>query len=120
VRPASQCDLLFLSLNKSEALFSPSTRYRDLARREAATLITADRRLQPTQQLTHQSDQLPLGEIIQGRRWWGHSWIFQNLGQRSLPQLRGAWIPPGCPSSRASRAELERCRWSGSANALGR
>jgi hypothetical protein len=46
VRPASQCDLLFFSINKSEALFSPSTRDRDLARREAATLITADRRLQ--------------------------------------------------------------------------
>jgi hypothetical protein len=28
---ASQCDLLFITLNKSEALFSPSTRYRDLA-----------------------------------------------------------------------------------------
>ena len=28
---ASQCDLLFVTLNKSEALFSPSTRYRDLA-----------------------------------------------------------------------------------------
>ena len=27
----SQCDLLFITLNKSEALFSPSTRYRDLA-----------------------------------------------------------------------------------------
>ena len=27
----SQCDLLFVTLNKSEALFSPSTRYRDLA-----------------------------------------------------------------------------------------
>jgi hypothetical protein len=27
----SPCDLLFLTLNKSEALFSPSTRYRDLA-----------------------------------------------------------------------------------------
>ena len=27
----SQSDLLFITLNKSEALFSPSTRYRDLA-----------------------------------------------------------------------------------------
>ncbi len=27
----SQCDLLLITLNKSEALFSPSTRYRDLA-----------------------------------------------------------------------------------------
>jgi hypothetical protein len=27
----SQTDLLFVTLNKSEALFSPSTRYRDLA-----------------------------------------------------------------------------------------
>ena len=27
----SQCDLLFVTLNKSETLFSPSTRYRDLA-----------------------------------------------------------------------------------------
>ena len=27
----SQCDLLFVTLNTSEALFSPSTRYRDLA-----------------------------------------------------------------------------------------
>ena len=27
----SLCDLLFITLNKSEALFSPSTRYRDLA-----------------------------------------------------------------------------------------
>jgi Domain of unknown function (DUF3427) len=27
----SQCDLLFVTLRKSEALFSPSTRYRDLA-----------------------------------------------------------------------------------------
>ena len=27
----SQTDLLFITLNKSEALFSPSTRYRDLA-----------------------------------------------------------------------------------------
>ena len=27
----SQCDLLFVTLNKGEALFSPSTRYRDLA-----------------------------------------------------------------------------------------
>ena len=27
----SQCDLLFVTLNKSDALFSPSTRYRDLA-----------------------------------------------------------------------------------------
>ena len=27
----SQCDLLFITLRKSEALFSPSTRYRDLA-----------------------------------------------------------------------------------------
>ena len=27
----SQCDLLFVTLKKSEALFSPSTRYRDLA-----------------------------------------------------------------------------------------
>jgi hypothetical protein len=27
----SQSDLLFVTLNKSEALFSPSTRYRDLA-----------------------------------------------------------------------------------------
>jgi hypothetical protein len=27
----SQCDLLFITLNKSEALFSPSTRTRDLA-----------------------------------------------------------------------------------------
>ena len=27
----SQCDLLFITLNKSEALFSPTTRYRDLA-----------------------------------------------------------------------------------------
>jgi hypothetical protein len=27
----SQCDLLFITLNKSEALFSPSTRYSDLA-----------------------------------------------------------------------------------------
>ncbi|MFM2159190.1 MAG: hypothetical protein RLZZ124_1664, partial [Cyanobacteriota bacterium] len=28
---SSQCDLLFVTLKKSEALFSPSTRYRDLA-----------------------------------------------------------------------------------------
>jgi predicted nucleic acid-binding protein len=62
----SHTDLLFVTLNKSEALFSPSTRYRDLAlalachpdqpvvdclyltlaRREAATLISLDRRLQ--------------------------------------------------------------------------
>ena len=27
----SRCDLLFVTLKKSEALFSPSTRYRDLA-----------------------------------------------------------------------------------------
>ena len=27
----SQCHLLFITLRKSEALFSPSTRYRDLA-----------------------------------------------------------------------------------------
>ncbi|CAK6694958.1 hypothetical protein IFHNHDMJ_01730 [Synechococcus sp. CBW1107] len=27
----SQCDLLFVTLNKSESLFSPTTRYRDLA-----------------------------------------------------------------------------------------
>ena len=27
----SQCDRLFVTLKKSEALFSPSTRYRDLA-----------------------------------------------------------------------------------------
>ena len=27
----SQCDLLFVTLKKSEALVSPSTRYRDLA-----------------------------------------------------------------------------------------
>ncbi len=27
----SQCDLLFVTLRKSEALFSPTTRYRDLA-----------------------------------------------------------------------------------------
>lgn len=28
---ATQCDLLFITLRKSEALFSPLTRYRDLA-----------------------------------------------------------------------------------------
>ena len=27
----SRCNLLFITLRKSEALFSPSTRYRDLA-----------------------------------------------------------------------------------------
>jgi hypothetical protein len=112
--------VFFITLKKSERLFSPSTRYRDLASREAATLITADRRLQLTQQLPHQSDQLPFGEIIQGRRWWEHSMIFQNLGQRSLLQLRGVWISPDCPSSRASSAALERWRWSGSAIALAR
>jgi hypothetical protein len=117
---ATQCDVFFITLKKSERLFSPSTRYRDLASREAATLITADRRLQLTQQLPHQSDQLPFGEIIQGRRWWEHSMIFQNLGQRSLLQLRGVWISPDCPSSRASSAALERWRWSGSAIALAR
>jgi len=32
----SQCDLLFVTLRKSEALFSPTTRYRRLAHRAAA------------------------------------------------------------------------------------
>jgi hypothetical protein len=77
---ATQCDIFFITLKKSERLFSPSTRYRDLARREAATLITADRRLQLTRQLPQQSDQFGLGETFQGRRWWEHSMIFQNLG----------------------------------------
>jgi hypothetical protein len=31
----SQCDLLFITLNKSEALFSPSTHTRGLAHRAA-------------------------------------------------------------------------------------
>jgi hypothetical protein len=32
----SECDLLFVTLRKSEALFSPTTRYRRLAHRAAA------------------------------------------------------------------------------------
>jgi len=41
----SQCDLLFITLNKSEALFSPTTRYRDLALGPARPLPPALERL---------------------------------------------------------------------------
>ncbi len=37
----SQCDLLFITLRKREALFSPSTRYRDLALGPAG-VVTGD------------------------------------------------------------------------------
>jgi hypothetical protein len=79
----SQCDLLFITLRKSEALFSPTTRYRDLA-------------LGPT--LFHwESQSTTTTASSTGQRYLHHA----ARGSRVLPPNRScAW---GLPPMRAMR-----------------
>jgi superfamily II DNA or RNA helicase/HKD family nuclease len=85
----SQCDLLFVTLNKSEALFSPSTRYSDLA-------------LGPN--LFHWESQegeggaADGGELVLGSGWsgrsrrggcWGWGWRFEGGAKRIPGSLPG-------------------------------
>jgi hypothetical protein len=92
----SQCDLLFITLRKSEALFSPTTRYRDLA-------------LGPT--LFHwESQSTTTTASSTGQRYLHHA----ARGSRVLPPNRScAWGSPPMRAMRVNAPWRSAGGWSG-------
>ncbi len=111
---ASATDLLFITLRKSEALFSPSTRYRDLALGPAlfhwesqSTTTDASPTSQRTIRHTSRGSRVLLYRYAEA--------CGEGIHRLTSPRSRGCWGSPGShPRSAAAAAAPGPCPPSGS------
>jgi hypothetical protein len=116
---ATKCDLLFITLRKSEALFSPSTRYRDLAlgpslfhwesqSTTTAASATGQRYIhheaRGSRMLLFVREQRKQGTVTAPFVCLGFAWYESHEGERPMAirwrlkrEIPAAWLP-GCSS----------------------